>query len=333
MVLCNVTKWLQDGTVHVDISQCNLTSSKIKTAPSNGFRDDEHDGAMKFTIAVVLVYGIAAIGVLALGFFSRRKRHKEMIDKEAGKFVKTFDTIKQNVEKKRRVSAVTSLLQSLHSAPTDLNSNAPDRLFRNLAFLALPLTNIKEENMAEINNIEDGEELKETSFNQQDETLTEEFDGIFLKKLNSLNKNMDLYNDSSGSNVVLDSAREFSGNNLINLENRTPIVCDVIETEKDSLLKGMNEEVLTNNTHDSEETSDPDIQIVFHAGEHDTVTLDDEVFLDETGDENSLDVCTYPPRDHSPDWVDISKEKFFNDAKKYYTCWVEKLGLNVASRS
>ena len=323
MVLCNVTKWFEDGTVYVDISQCNLTSSETSTTSE---KTSEDDGALKFTVAVVMVYGIAAMGVLALGFFSRRKRHKELMDKEAGKFVKNFDNVKSSFEKKRRVGAVTSLLQTIHSPDfTPIKSSSisvqPNRgnLLSNLAFLAMPLTNIQEDSEIEISD-EDNDVLKETCVSHINE------EGENSSAISSiLSNNIEINNNVSFSDESLHISKECSDNYLCGTDNEIEanasargslIEFEALKSETDTLLGNTQKKIsdrLSNTCENqgSDEISNPDL--ILHQEDQDNVTTDDEVFLDETNDENycDLELCSYPSRDHSPDWVDISNEKFF----------------------
>ena len=305
MVLCNVTEWLQDGKVHVHISQCNLTATKMTTMSTKDL-DDEDGGAMRFTVAVVLVYGIAAIGVLALGFFSSRKRHKALMDKEAGRFVKTYENVRKDFEKKTRVNAVTSLLQTIHGASTEVHPHASNSMFRSLAFLALPLSHITEEGVIETNNVENVGELEETSLNYPINDQIEEHGGLVLT-IDTVNKHSEQTIETSNRNTVKYSAKESPHKlHVLDLENSDITAYDGLVNETESLLNG-NKRILTNNVRDSDEISHPDL--VIHGGDHETVTLDDEVF--ETDDDKSIDMCIYSPRDHSPDWVDISDTKFF----------------------
>ena len=83
------------------------------------------------------------------------------------------------------------------------------------------------------------------------------------------------------------------------------------ESERDKLIKDLEVEIADkrNITKPSSHSGS-----ILHE-DHDALTLDlvDEVFVDESNDANyyDIDLCSYPPRDHSPDWVDVSKEKFF----------------------
>ena len=140
MVLCNITKRLEDDTFYIDFSACNLTLVEMTSkATSTDLRDSE--GAMEFIIAVILVYGLAVMGVLGLGFFGRKKRQSRRIDKEAVEFVKHYDAVRRSIDKKNRVGAISELLRSVHYPQLKSSSGFPDRknLFGNFENFALPM--------------------------------------------------------------------------------------------------------------------------------------------------------------------------------------------------
>ena len=157
MVLCNVTKQLKGSGLFIDFSQCNFTSGVTpKTTNHTSPPADSYDpeGAMKYIIAVVLVYGIAVMGVVALGFL--KKRHIRNIDKEAIEFVKHFDDVRRSIDQQTRVGAVSSLLQSLHHSNATVEGNAgaaeQKNLFGKFELFALPMSPIKEERNKDENN-------------------------------------------------------------------------------------------------------------------------------------------------------------------------------------
>nr|KAG5703256.1 hypothetical protein BaRGS_034167 [Batillaria attramentaria] len=49
----------------------------------------DHEGALKYTIAVVLIFGIGVIGML--GIYARRKVSEDLLDKETNEFFKRFE--------------------------------------------------------------------------------------------------------------------------------------------------------------------------------------------------------------------------------------------------
>ncbi|KAK6179373.1 hypothetical protein SNE40_011753 [Patella caerulea] len=85
----------------------NVTGNCLQSKPPY-----DYDGAMKFTVAVVLVYGIGVIGLL--GIYTKRKRIVEDNIKEATTFVKTFEEKRLLMERKARKSAVSKLIQTIH---------------------------------------------------------------------------------------------------------------------------------------------------------------------------------------------------------------------------
>lgn len=375
MVLCNVTKWIKDDIIHVDISQCNLTANDANTTPSTP-KTTEYDaaGSVKFTAAVVIVYGIAAMGVLALGFFSRRKRHKEVVDKETSKFIKNYDDVKFTFDKKTRVGAVTSFLQSIHGAPSDFQRETHDRkasLFNNLAFIALPLTNIREddetatsddENLSNFTLEDDGGTSTIGSI-LSDETNTDSYIALSIDDLSSFKGDFESYSDnkqkerrifdftdtcnvhnditsnsetvkllsetkkpSSSSHTkisILDSETDSEETGILVshanvLENeavqlKTKAITDSLlsESEIDKLIQDLETEIA--DKRNLTKASSHSDSILHEHTDHLTIDLDDDVFVDERNDDkyHDIDICSYPSRDHSPDWVDLSKEKFF----------------------
>ena len=69
------------------------------------------EGAMKFTIAVVLVFGIGVIGLL--GIYHCRSLTEDLSDKEADKFVKRFERKRCNLEKQYRKNIMLGLVSSI----------------------------------------------------------------------------------------------------------------------------------------------------------------------------------------------------------------------------
>lgn len=315
MVLCNVTKWFQGDTVYVDISQCNLTAKEVNTT-SPKEEDEYDDGAMKFTIAVVMVYGIAAMGVLALGFFSSRKRNHDLIDKETGKFVKQFDEVKFTFDKKARVGAVTALLQSVHGAQG--NEHKRQNAVSSLALLTLPLTNITEDSEQSSMNDDIVYIDEKATFSAGDDGEKSTISSILSNKINMDTDTSLSIEDLASLTEDLDKAYHEHQSNALNAKTRCDYTCiydrtndvyEIIEHREDKFNHGRDATISArhgamNDSLNSDSASHVD---------HDNLTLDDDVFVTETYDDDNfdIDVCSYPPRDHSPDWVDISKEYFF----------------------
>ncbi|KAK3091546.1 hypothetical protein FSP39_020661 [Pinctada imbricata] len=49
-------------------------------------------GALQFTIAVVFVYSLAAIGIFVMGYYGRRSAEKDETEKEIRLFLKSLNT-------------------------------------------------------------------------------------------------------------------------------------------------------------------------------------------------------------------------------------------------
>ena len=369
MVLCNVTNWIKDGIVHVDISQCNLTSNERNTTSTTP--DFDAAGAMKFTTAVVLVYGIAAMGVLALGFFSRRKRHKEFTEKETSKFIRNYDEVKHTFEKKTRVGVVSALLESVHGPSSNFQHGTQDRkrsLFNNLAFIAL--ADIQEDGETQSSSDENS-----VALSGKEVILTIEYDdqksyigsilsdkmnmdshtSVSIEDLSSLKGDLESYSDNKQEARRTFESRESYDDEIIKtktvqLISKTPKPLslretaifdsltesetetdklishtDVLEIEAAKLTTNIETDRLITESEIDKLIKDIEVEIadkrnitkpsshsdsILHE-DHDALTLDleDEVFLDESNDDNyyDIDLCYYPPRDHSPDWVDVSK--------------------------
>ena len=157
MVLCNVTHRLQAGVLQMDFSDCNITSAADVATKSNTTSSDvnaDAEGAMKFTVAVIMVYGMAVMGVLALEFF-RKKQRTQSVDDEAVEFVKGYDSVRRSIDRKARVGAVSCLLQSIHNGPASKpgpNTKGTVNMFGNFEFLTLPMTSCNDRTKVDENN-------------------------------------------------------------------------------------------------------------------------------------------------------------------------------------
>ena len=157
MVLCNVTHRLQAGVLQMDFSDCNITSATDVATKSNTTSSDvdvDAEGAMKFTVAVIMVYGMAVMGVLALEFF-RKKQRTQSADDEAVEFVKGYDSVRRTIDRKARVGAVSCLLQSIHNGPSSKpgpNAKGTVNMFGNFEFLTLPMTSGNDRTKVDENN-------------------------------------------------------------------------------------------------------------------------------------------------------------------------------------
>lgn len=88
---------------------CNLTST---TEAEAGQYDAE--GALKFTVAVVMVYGVAVMGVFAFSYASRRKPQNYDVDKQARSYMKNLDDVRHKLERKNRLHSINLLLKNIH---------------------------------------------------------------------------------------------------------------------------------------------------------------------------------------------------------------------------
>ena len=66
---------------------------------------------MKFTVAVVLVFGIGVIGLL--GIYHCRSLKEDLSDKEADEFVKRFERRRCNLEKQYHKNIMLGLVSSI----------------------------------------------------------------------------------------------------------------------------------------------------------------------------------------------------------------------------
>ena len=187
MVLCNVTKQLKGNGLFIDFSQCNLTSDETILVTSNGTNqtipeNDIYDpkGAMTFIVAVVLVYGLAVMGVIALGLLKKKRIWN--VDKEAIEFVKHIEEVRRSIDQQTRVGAVCSLLQSLHHGDDPTGGNAGEtakkHLFGKFEMFALPMSPIKEERNNKDENNNDNIEERDIAIRNADAGWEEAHDVI-----------------------------------------------------------------------------------------------------------------------------------------------------------
>ncbi|KAH9491980.1 hypothetical protein Btru_026627 [Bulinus truncatus] len=102
---CNST--IINGTFQFII---NFNPSQEET---NSTKTHDSLGAMRFTIAVVLVYGIGVIGLL--GISARRNRRVDLMDKEVNKFIKTKLSKYDGRKVRKQKRTINKLISSLHS--------------------------------------------------------------------------------------------------------------------------------------------------------------------------------------------------------------------------
>ena len=111
-----------------------------------GADDFDKEGAMTFIVAVILVYGLAVMGVIALGLL--KKKRVWHVDREAIEFVKHIEEVRRSIDQQRRVGAISSLLKSLHNGGGVANGNASETVQKNLLgkfeMFALPMSPTRE---------------------------------------------------------------------------------------------------------------------------------------------------------------------------------------------
>ncbi|ESP05280.1 hypothetical protein LOTGIDRAFT_152109 [Lottia gigantea] len=141
--------------------------SNITCLPESSMNYD-YEGAMKFTVAVVLVYGVGIIGLL--GIYTKKKRSAEDKIKEGDNFIRTFERKRHLIERKSRKSEIAKLVHSVQGiepkSPTSIigklalnpviNIALPPRASINFDKINLKRQSIDTENIEKAENIEIG---------------------------------------------------------------------------------------------------------------------------------------------------------------------------------
>lgn len=136
----------QNGQLFVNFTECNQADehARGRNVTNATVTSEDSFGAMQYTIAVVVLYGIAMLGVFGLGQFKRRKRRHDNMDVETSVFLKNYDKLRRNMEQQSRVGAVSALLTQLHNGPVSDETFARDRpSTASLAFLPITLSEIQ----------------------------------------------------------------------------------------------------------------------------------------------------------------------------------------------
>lgn len=82
------------------------------------------EGALKFTVAVVVVYGVAVMGVFIMGYFGRKRRYNAELDQQANNFLRNLEQARTRIEKEKQVGKVRSFIRSYgRSVSTDGSSD------------------------------------------------------------------------------------------------------------------------------------------------------------------------------------------------------------------
>ncbi|XP_063426359.1 uncharacterized protein LOC134710095 [Mytilus trossulus] len=126
---------LKNSTIQFNnLTGCNVTNS---TLPEITPYDAE--GAMKFTVAVVMVYGVAVIGVFAVSYASRRKPMNYDVDRQARYFIKNMDDVRANLERKNRLLSINMLLKNIHGGSVEPNTKQKSIQEGILSYVAFPV--------------------------------------------------------------------------------------------------------------------------------------------------------------------------------------------------
>ncbi|XP_062596332.1 uncharacterized protein LOC134257755 [Saccostrea cucullata] len=98
-------------------------STRNKTVSTNSPYDAE--GALKFTVAVVAVYGVAVLGVFVLGYFGRKRHGNNDLDQQASSFLVNLEKVRNKLEKERQIGNVKSLLRSYSMSMDSVTDRRP----------------------------------------------------------------------------------------------------------------------------------------------------------------------------------------------------------------
>jgi hypothetical protein len=104
-------------------------------------RTADAEGAMKFTVSVVMVYGGAVFGVLILGFFRGLSKNHDEEDRQVNSFLRDIEKTRVRCSRERDLDAVYKTLQHLDiDWKSKDNRNTEGALGRGLAkMIALPV--------------------------------------------------------------------------------------------------------------------------------------------------------------------------------------------------
>lgn len=92
------------------------------------------EGALKFTVAVVVVYGVAVMGVFVMGYFGRIRRYNAELDQQANNFLRNLEQARNRIEKEKQVGKVRSFIRSYRRSastdgPSDVRTSVMTSLF------------------------------------------------------------------------------------------------------------------------------------------------------------------------------------------------------------
>ncbi|KAL3868271.1 hypothetical protein ACJMK2_041098 [Sinanodonta woodiana] len=125
---------------NINCSGNNYGSTGIELG-SNGTINAVYDaeGALKFTIVVVMVYGFAVCGVVAIGVIHKQRSKMNHSENDLHNFIKGYDHIRSQIEKRSRVSAVTQLLKSVQGHYNGKTNPSDVGLFPGFVLIPLAL--------------------------------------------------------------------------------------------------------------------------------------------------------------------------------------------------
>jgi hypothetical protein len=111
----------------------NGTISAVVSPESNGY---DGTGAMWFVILVILVYGVAVVGVFVFNFYKRSSNDHDELDRQAITYIKNIDSVRKSMEKRNRLDYAQHLMKNI---PSNIDFREGKILQNGLTYLALPI--------------------------------------------------------------------------------------------------------------------------------------------------------------------------------------------------
>lgn len=112
MAELNATVLLNNSAI---VFHNNNNNNRNCTNGTNSGKEEEvydAEGALKFTVAVVVVYGVAVMGVFVMGYFGRKRRNNADLDQQANNFLRNLEQVRNKIEKENEISKVRGYLDS-----------------------------------------------------------------------------------------------------------------------------------------------------------------------------------------------------------------------------
>lgn len=141
-LLCNSSFGLSSNNenIHVNFTECSkLTDATNRTSLT---LKDDAKGAMQYTVAVVLVYSIAVLGVFGLGLYNSRRNRRGDTDRETRAFMKNYEEVRRTCEQRCRLCAVTTLIHQLHKEPVNSTDVSTVPMNKSIALLPVSLSSV-----------------------------------------------------------------------------------------------------------------------------------------------------------------------------------------------